>query len=353
MPEIESKEKRDGTIIQWTTEDKDEKFDKIILTYPNVVGWDRGLKIKKGKLTDAIAFRVFVEKKLPLKELRNKAIIPQTIDNLPTDVIETGEFRIPPIKKEGSLQALRGEDERKSRRRPFKGGVSMGNITGPTGSCGNIFLQDGKYVIHTNVHVGSEDPRLGLSQQSTRNCQPGPHDGDIQEDDMGDMTRMILLEEDYPAFNDSCIVSPDNPEDVSPEVLGLGVPEGVCTVSVGDEVRKSGRTTSVTQGTVLSTNATVRVNYGGYYITHKRCILVSDMSDGGDSGSTMWKLKDIWGYLFAGSNTHTVCHNIQNIMSVYNLSLPVEEEEPDEPLFSRAFLFLGYVIRVIISKAKT
>jgi len=116
----------------------------------------------------------------------------------------------------------------------------------------------------------------------------------------------------------------------------IGIPAGITTIKVDDDVYKSGRTTGLTSGKVLSTNATVNVGYGEEgTVTHDACILVTDMSDGGDSGSLMVVIADgepyVWGYLFAGSSTTTVCHEIQNAMSALGLSLYTKPPEPPQP----------------------
>lgn len=56
----------------------------------------------------------------------------------------------------------------------------------------------------------------------------------------------------------------------------------------GDVVRKSGRTTGDTQGSVFDSSATIRVNYGNFVAVIKDTVIASDMSAGGDSGSDIW-----------------------------------------------------------------
>jgi len=67
-----------------------EKHDQLF-SLPGVVGFGYGKKIIKGQPTEREALVVFVEKKLPLEELKDDEIIPASINDSETDVIELGE----------------------------------------------------------------------------------------------------------------------------------------------------------------------------------------------------------------------------------------------------------------------
>ena len=345
--------KADGTVVQREL-DGNEKFDDLIFKYPHVVGWDRGKKISNGKTTDIESFRVFVDKKVPKDKLKKSEVILSTIDNLPTDVIQTGEFSAPPAEKPGLITKVKDavtHSVRKLTRRPFDMGTSGGNISGPTGTVGYKFRKDGSYdVLFSNGHVFGEDIRKDVSAQERRIVQAGPiDDGSDESHIVGSMVGLIKLSESYPAFNDAAISDIIKPENATTVLHELGTPVGVRTIQVGDTVYKSGRTTGVTNGTILSLTATIRVKYSAvvdgkvvyYYITHKNCILTSPMSSGGDSGSIGVIKEDgklyIWGYLFADSTEHTVWHEIQNVMSVFSLSL-IDEEQPSDAIYVRVTL---------------
>lgn len=342
---MEGIKKPDGTITQGRELTTQEKADWILhkeleKKYPNYVGFDRGYKIKNGKETKTIALRVFVEKKVPASKLKKEELIPSILDGFPTDVIKTGKLKIKTQPKKNLVEKITScifsqSDYRKQRHRPFEAGISIGNWDINAGTAGYPFIRNGKLVLFTNAHVGCSNPRKDVSKQERRNLQPGAYDGGKKEENIfGRLISHILLEEDYPAFNDAAIIEPYNEDDLLVQLLNIGVIKGVTTVDVSDESHKSGRTTGLTDGTLLSLNATTKVDYGGYYITHLHCQLCTVMSDGGDSGSIMIKYVDgeprVWGYLFAGSSTHTVCHEIQNMMKVFGLSLPqAPQPEPD------------------------
>src|SRR6185369_9301216 len=70
-----------------------EKHADQLKRFPNVIGVGVGHEIVGGKRTDRVSIRVYVRKKLPKDQLAPDAILPDTIDGLPVDVIQD-EFRI-------------------------------------------------------------------------------------------------------------------------------------------------------------------------------------------------------------------------------------------------------------------
>jgi|GEM_PF-1974260 len=332
-------EKDDGTIIQ----SGDDELNEYLTQYPYYVGYATDVgRIKNGKKTGEEALTIFVSEKKEKKTLNKKQLIPSSLpkeihglnSRLRTDVVEIGVITAPPtITNEFRATSDRYRYEKN---RPFKAGVSIGNIKISAGTHGGVFIANGKKVVGTNTHVGCESIRKDLSDQDRRVLQPGPYDDGKEADQFGTLKKAVIMPEGKVAFNDFCYIEPENQSDLDPEIYETGIPHGITTIEVDDLVYKSGRTTGFTTGKVLSTSATVNIGYGEGRVTHKACILVSDMSDGGDSGSLMTIPGDkgeilVWGYLFAGSDTTTVCHEIQNAMSALGISLYVEDMEPDPP----------------------
>ena len=62
-----------------------------LMSLPNVVGVELGPKTVNGQVTDNLAFRVKVRKKLPLFELGAEEIVPASIGLIPTDIVEVAE----------------------------------------------------------------------------------------------------------------------------------------------------------------------------------------------------------------------------------------------------------------------
>jgi hypothetical protein len=127
-----------------------------------------------------------------------------------------------------------------------------------------------------------------------------------------------------PAVNrvDAALGKPLSPNMVSSEILGIGVPTGVGTASLGTAVQKSGRTTGYTQGTITQIDATVRIDYYGPKALFTGQIVASPMSQGGDSGSAILDIKKrVVGLLFAGSAAATIFNPIDAVLSALDVEL--------------------------------
>jgi hypothetical protein len=89
------------------------RYEKELLKLANVVGVGIRYKEVQGKRTDKLSIAVYVSKKLPIEKLDPKDIVPKTLENYPTDVVEVGIIK--------PLQS------RTSRWRPYLGGISIGH----------------------------------------------------------------------------------------------------------------------------------------------------------------------------------------------------------------------------------
>lgn len=69
-----------------------EKYTSELMSYPNVTGVGVGHKVIAGKEQSYICIRVYVTRKLPKSELIEKDTIPHSIEGIPVDIIESGEF---------------------------------------------------------------------------------------------------------------------------------------------------------------------------------------------------------------------------------------------------------------------
>jgi hypothetical protein len=63
------------------------RVEEALLGLPNVTGVGLGWKEARGRLTDDAAWRVYVRRKLPVKDLRPQERVPAQLDGLPTDVV--------------------------------------------------------------------------------------------------------------------------------------------------------------------------------------------------------------------------------------------------------------------------
>jgi hypothetical protein len=316
-----------------------------LLGKPNVVATGVGYKISEGKQTQELALVCSVETKKPKKALTAKEMIPASIQNIATDVFPTGVIY--------ALQDPTG------RFRPAPGGVSIGHFQITAGTLGCLVKKDGKLFILSNNHVlaNSNDADIGDPI-----LQPGPHDGgQMAQDQIARLSEFVPIEFEggtlpscpigtgvasflnglaaalgsrtrlqttrkQAADNlvDCAIAEPMDSGDVKNEILQIGTMTGTAEATLGMSIKKSGRTTGLTTGTIQQIDVTSNVSYGTNKVaTFVDQLMAGAMSQGGDSGSAV--LDDdnrLVGLLFAGSNTTTIMNRIQNVFQALVVSLP-------------------------------
>ncbi len=311
-----------------------EKHGASIMAKKNVVGMGVGYKETKGIKTDRMALVVMVRKKISAEQLREEDVIPVEIEGVITDVIEVGEIV--------ALQA------RTDRWRPAPGGVSIGHYKITAGTLGVLVRDEetDEILILSNNHV------LANSNDGTQGdpiLQPGPHDGGTAAGDtianlerfapiqfesepspspcplskaaagvanflaklFGSKHRLLAVVVQQANQVDGALAKPVSTDLVSNEILEIGSVTGDREAELGMEVKKSGRTTGLTAGTVQLLDASVQVGYGGgrtALFTNQ--ILTTNISKGGDSGSLLvdGEGNKAVGLLFAGSDQVTI-HN--------------------------------------------
>lgn len=318
-----------------------------LMNKPNVVGVGVGFKTDGEQKTDELCVVVMVEKKLPLDALSAQDVVPKKIDNVKTDVVQVGELR--------ALQSPTG------RFRPAPGGVSIGHYQITAGTLG-VVVRDrstGERLILSNNHVlaNSNDAQIGDPI-----LQPGPYDGGRVDTDtiahlyrfvniqyntqpgtcslagmyadvgnaiaklVGSSHRVQTIQVHTQAANrvDAALAKPVSDGDVLDEILNIGTVSGTVTPSLGLAVRKMGRTTSLTTGTINIIDATVTVTYGaGKSATYDGQLVAGPMSQGGDSGSLVVaaaQLKAV-GLLFAGSEQSTIFCPIQDVLDALDITI--------------------------------
>jgi hypothetical protein len=325
-----------------------------LLARKNVVAVGIGYKATGGRLTDRRAIVCSVVAKRPPAALAAEDLIPEAVDGVPTDVVQSG-----PISALGLHT---------TRQRPAPGGVSVGHTSITAGTLGCLVRQGGRLHILSNNHVlaNSNDAAVGDAI-----LQPGPADGGrASADRIGQLAAWVPIAFDAgggdggpsdcgiarfaaDALNlaaaaigsgtrlravrvgagagaaaaenlvDAAIASLDDDGSVLPEILDIGRIAGVVEAALGAPLKKSGRTTGFTTGTVLQTDVTVRVSYGTNRIaTFTDQLMAGEMSQGGDSGSAVLDDQNrIAGLLFAGSTNTTVISRIQHVFAALELGL--------------------------------
>ena len=280
------------------------------LRRPNVTAVDVGFKIKEKEITDEIAVRVHVERKLPeesLKpyELLSKKDQAETVGEFPIDVIEAsyGPSQTPAVALEPEAV------DRRDRVDPLVGGVSVGNPRITAGTLGAIVWdrKDCKVCILSNWHVLVGSPTATAGEDI---YQPGVLDGGRPRDTVARLKRW-RLDKDM----DAALAELDGSRGHSRDVLELSPVGGVEEATLGMQVVKSGRTTGVTEGIIDGVSTSLAIDYGDgvRQMFHDQIHIVPrppwpdvdyEVSLGGDSGS-VWIHEETGkavGLHFAGEN---------------------------------------------------
>ncbi|MFP4344151.1 MAG: trypsin-like peptidase domain-containing protein [Anaerolineales bacterium] len=308
----------------------------------NVVACGLGFKIRGLELTDELSLIVSVLRKLPREVLDPQDIVPRQVNGLTTDVVETG-----------CIRAMLPDP--RERHRPAMPGLSVGHFSGATGTFGLLVEREGSPYILSNNHVlaSCNDAQIGDPI-----LQPGPLDGGTLEDQIAELTEFEPLdfgvkqgecqftETLAAALNtlakwggshhrlqsvqqtagenrlDAALARPLDPALVNPAMLGQVVPAGVGMTTLGERVRKWGRTTGYTEGTVQQIDVTAQVDYNGRMVYFVDQIITSRMSSRGDSGSGILDMEDnAVGLLFAGSERVTLFTPVNRVLARFGVQL--------------------------------
>src|SRR6266481_5591245 len=106
------------------------------------------------------------------------------------------------------------------------------------------------------------------------------------------------------------------------------VSSDIVAPSLGMAVKKSGRTTGLTRGTISAVDVTVDISYGSgksARFTNQTLVTPGGFIAAGDSGSLMVEDVDVnpraVGLLFAGSSTTAIANPIGDILSAFDVSM--------------------------------
>lgn len=299
--------------------DVQQRRETELLALENVVGVAPSFKVSAGKPTREWSLTVLVEKKVPKNKLAKEAVVPAQVDGVATDVIEVGP-----------IDALAFN----ARVQPALPGFSIGHHDITAGTLGCLVRDlrkchcppkddccdrpapdaNGDILILSNNHVLANS---NAARPGDLILQPGPFDGGVYPSDaIARLERFEPITFGNTGFNlvDAAVARPMFSRAVTPSIIGVAMPNGIGQALVGALVVKVGRTTQVTVGRVLATNATVAVNYGIGVAVYRHQIITTAMSAGGDSGSLLMDSNlNAVGLLFAGSAVITIHNHIADV----------------------------------------
>lgn len=313
-----------------------EKHEAELLGLDNVVGVAASKKMKGGKLKDKTVLTIYVADKVKPDKLAKAAMIPGEIGGVETDVVESGP-----------IEALVFD----ARVRPALPGYSLGHYNITAGTFGALvrdvrrccceiekghdhcccgYRQDckGDILILSNNHVLAD---VNQARPGDLILQPGPFDGGVYPADMVatfERTEEIVFTrtpQNTGGYNlvDAALARPTDSRNVTASIIGVAAPAGVGQALPLMNVLKVGRTTQVTAGIVLATNATVAVGFGASGIAvFRHQIITTNMAAGGDSGSLLmdFDLNGV-GLLFAGSAVITIHNHLLDVQNTLGVEL--------------------------------
>ncbi len=312
--------------------------------YANVVAFSETLqmKITKGVVTDQECIKIYVTDKVDITSLNERDIIPSEIDGICTDVVVIGEIKALRLNNHRPIMAGISIGNKaitagtptwmfKKGSREYLGSNAHVFVDDPSKSTSieKRILQRGshdggkvpdeiigEYVWHDQIYpVGDVESECVVGRgilsilnagysvfgRRTRFRSYVPHVNyqdfalarlnDGIEFDLRTFDFDVIDEYDYTgivyAGSPSVSILCKAEYQLATGYTPIGV--DVTTLEVGDVVRKSGRTSGDTEGTVVDAAASVKVNYGDFFAVVSDSILCTKFVDGGDSGSSAWK----------------------------------------------------------------
>jgi len=304
-----------------------EEVEADLLKRPGVQGVDVGYKYVGGQKTGEIAIRVLVAEK---KDVPARQAVPKEIQGVKTDVIERRivlhqfESRVPVAELE--IKADTGTYD------PLKGGISIGPCRAIggfvyTGTLGAVVRDNatGNPMLLSNFHVMCVDDAWSVGDTMT---QPSRVDtGTCPGGVVGSLQRAVL------GGQVDAAVSSHSARGTACEIVDIGAIDGTAAATLGMAVRKRGRTTGLTYGTVDSISLTVTVDYGdglgNVTLTNQIGIDVdsaqsTQFGNKGDSGSVVVDgSRRVVGLYFAGSEDGSfgVANPIAAVLSALDVTM--------------------------------
>ena len=285
-----------------------------LLKKKGVIGTAVGEKWVDGIPTGLDAILVFVQKKFTdrgvIRKFSSQDLVPADLDGMPTDVIEVGH-----IKKQAGY---------KTKVRPVKPGYSVGHGKITAGTIGGVFRdRNGDPVILSNNHVLANENNSRIGDQI---YQPGPTDSRGARSSIATLKKFVRLKKSG-NIQDSAIAKINADlvrngliSDIYPTINSRLT--GFANAKVGTQVQKCGRTTGYTTGRVMGLNASFSIEYDFGVARFNKCVVLSAMSKGGDSGSIIQNMNEqAVALLFAGSTRVTIANPMNLVRNQYGLKL--------------------------------
>jgi hypothetical protein len=207
-----------------------------------------GHKLVDGKRVGELCIRFYVSQKLPNSMVPADARLPETIDGLPTDVIES-----PPAYAAASIPAC--SSGRKAWQRPMPAGISAAHFGVTAGTigyfCTSTDPNDDPDVVYmlSNNHILA---KMNAGRSGDAIYQPGPADGGVAADSVARLTRFkhVSFKPQGRNLVDAAIAELDDVSSYLPSICSIGKVMGTAKAVEELKVVKHGRTTGLSHGVV-------------------------------------------------------------------------------------------------------
>jgi len=321
----------------------------------NLVGIGIGEKVTAGGRTGVLCVKVLVARKFPKARIERSDRIPAFVDGIPTDVEAVGyprkfaidnqrrhrpvpggvsgspSFEDVGIRYAGTLGVVLAVSPGGGASRPTARsegrnppGRSRGGprLEGPNAGSGN---PEPRFVLSNN-HVLADENRLAAGAAIV---QPATLDGGAKGDRVGTLADFVPIKFDNARnWMDAAVARFDPRVATADTILGIGPLTGAGDPSLNLLVRKSGRTTGLTEGVVRVVRFDVfDVQYDQGMVRVDDVMVIENTSGPfsrpGDSGSAIVDMQGrLIGLLFAGSDEVTFAIPIRRILRRFKLRVP-------------------------------
>jgi hypothetical protein len=297
----------------------DQVREDLMKRFPEIKSVDLGLKMTGGLLTDELAWRIFIDQKKSKSDLPASQLIPEEILGIPTDIQLTAQ----------EVVVLAGEPD-EGKYDPLWAGIQItgSGLVGTLG-CFVKLIGDTKVHILSAHHVlmgptGAVGDIVGQPYSPCNLCCCSCGEiGKVVNGVVGTVggpnnkvdAAIAILHGQTPGDTKSV--------NFSNSIVGIGPIFGSGIVTVGDVVRKRGKSSLVTTGTVTSVTASVSVDMtpGGSptMVTFIDQIEITPigadpMGIGGDSGSALVNASNqVVGLVFAAGPLKAYANTIDNV----------------------------------------
>lgn len=291
-----------------------------------------GHKMVSGKATREWAIRFYVVHKLAKSVLDGNALIPETVDGLPTDVIETPPAALTwPRKRSARLQfaATSCSTDRQKEQRPIQGGISCGHFLVSAGTlacfCRSTRDGDTRVFLLSNNHV-----LANLNQGSPGDdiYQAGRADGGTPAGRIASLERFVPVQAGGSSNRVDAAIAALLPDIAHlPQICSVGRIAGTTGAASDMQVAKHGRTTGYTEGVITDTAYDAAIGSFKFedQVRIERLPSQASFAEPGDSGSLVLErdTRKAVGLYFAGppSGSYGVANPIAEVLSALEIEL--------------------------------